>query len=66
MKMNFVIGTWCNAESYHLVCQQQDSLEAELSGAKVEEVLQTWTEQLHNHHIVVSFSATPLYGWNAH
>lgn len=52
--------------SHHLVSQKENSLEAEFSGAEVEKVFQTGTEQLHYHHIVVSLSATPLYWRNTH
>lgn len=51
---------------YHLIGQQQDGLEAELSGAEVKEVLQAGTQQLHHHHVVVSLGAAPLYRRDAH
>lgn len=53
-------------QSHHLISEQQDCLEAELAGAKVEEILQAGPQQLHHHHIVVTFCSTPLYCGNAH
>lgn len=53
-------------QSHHLISKQQDCLEAELAGAKVKEILQTRTQKLHHHHIVITFCSTPLYRWNAH
>lgn len=52
--------------AHHLVCQQQNCLEAKLAGAEVEQVLQAGPKELHHHHIVVTFSPTPLYGGDAH
>ena len=37
-----------------LVGKEQDSLQAEASGAEVEEVLQARAQQLHHHHVVVT------------
>lgn len=48
------------SRSHHLVRQQQDCLQAELAGAEVEQVLQTGTQQLHHHDVVVAFRSTPL------
>lgn len=52
--------------SHHLVSQQQDCLEAELPRAEVEQILQTGSQQLHHHHVVVALSPAPLYCWNTH
>jgi len=45
----------------HLVRQQQNRLQREAARAKVEEVLQRGSEQLHHHHIVVALAAAPYY-----
>lgn len=52
--------------THHLVGQQQHRLEAELSGAEVEEVLETGPQQLHDHHIVVTLGPAPFDGRDAH
>lgn len=57
--------TW-GGKSHHLISEQQDCLEAELAGAKVEEILQARPQQLHDHHIVITFCSTPFDCWNAH
>lgn len=44
----------------NLVCQKYDRLQLEPASTKVEEVLQTWTQQLHHHDIVVALGAEPL------
>lgn len=38
--------------SDHLDCQHVDSLLGEFSVAKVEQILQTWTQQIHHHYIL--------------
>lgn len=57
--------TWVG-KSHHLISEQQDCLQAELAGAKIEEILQARPQQLHDHHIVITFCPTPLDCWNAH
>lgn len=44
-----------------LISKDENSLERKTSGTKVKEVFQRWPQQLHNHHIVISFRATPFY-----
>ena len=46
--------------TYELVRQQEDSLEAELPVAEVEEVLQAGPQQLHHHHVVLALAAVVL------
>jgi len=50
---------------YRLICQQEHCFEAEFARAKVKQVLETGTKQLHDHDIVVALAATPLERWNA-
>lgn len=57
--------TWVG-KSHHLISEQQDCLQAELAGAKIEEILQARPQQLHDHHIVITFCSTPFDCWNAH
>lgn len=57
---------WPISVSHHLVGQQQDRFQAELAGAKVEQVLQTGAQQLHYHDVVVAFGAAPLNRWYSH
>ena len=52
--------------TYELVRQQEDSLEAELPVAEVEEVLQAGSEELHHHHVVVVLGAVVLHQGDAH
>jgi hypothetical protein len=42
-----------------LVCEKQDSLQGELAVAKVEEILQTRSEEIKNHGIVVTLGSEP-------
>lgn len=51
-----------SSTSHHLISEQKNSLKAEFSGAEVEQIFQTGSQQLHDHHIIVSFCTTPLYG----
>lgn len=52
-------------DTHHLICQQKDGLYTELSIAEIEQVFQTWAEQFHYKHIVVTLCATPPDPWNA-
>jgi hypothetical protein len=47
-------------DRYHLICQKQHRLDSKLATAEVKEVLQTGTEQLHDHDIVVTLNAEPF------
>ena len=47
----------------HLVGQHEDGLHGEPPGAEVEEVLEGWTKQVHDEHIVVPFLPVPTYVW---
>ena len=53
-------------KSYHLVSKEQDSFETELPRAKVEEVFQAGSQQLHHHDVVVPLSPAPPDGGDAH
>lgn len=48
-----------------LISQKKDRLERELPVAEVEEVLQTWSQQIQHHGIVVTFCTKPTNEWNA-
>lgn len=52
--------------TYHLICQKQNSFEAELSGAEIEEILQARPQKFHHHHIIVTLCPTPFNGRNTH
>ena len=43
----------------HLICKHEDSLHGESSGAEVEEILQTGSEQIHDEDVVVPLLAVP-------
>ena len=43
----------------HLVGQHQHGFHREAPVAKVEQVLQTWPEQIHHHHVVIALNAVP-------
>lgn len=45
---------------YHLVCKHHGCLNCEFSFAVVEEILQAWTQKVHNHGIVISFNTKPM------
>ena len=47
-------------ETYHLISEHQHSLEGELSLAVIEQVLQTGSQQINNHDIVVTLDAKPV------
>eukprot|EP00955_Chlamydomonas_euryale_P029726 313180-Chlamydomonas_euryale.AAC.5 len=46
-------------QTYQLVCQHQHRLQAELSIAKVEQVLQGRPHQIYHHDVVVALDAVP-------
>ena len=52
--------------AYQLVSEQENGFEAEFAVAEVEEVLQTWTKQLHNHHVVLALAAVVLHKRDPH
>jgi hypothetical protein len=49
-----------------LISEEQDCLETELPVAKVEEILETWSEELHDHDIVLALCAIVLDQGYAH
>jgi hypothetical protein len=53
------------AVTYHLVSEHEHSLELELALAVIEEVLERGTQQVNDHHIVISFHAEPMNVWNS-
>jgi len=53
--MNEVLGVDVLDTAQQLLGNHQDGLQAELARAKVEQVLQTGSQEVHDHHIVVSF-----------
>ena len=52
--------------SNHLIRQHKDSLHCESSGAKVEEILETWSEEIHDEDVVVPLLAVPPDVGDAH
>ena len=56
-------GAWayhCYKIDYpNLVSQHEDRLHGEPSGAEVEEILERWSEQVHDKHVVVTLRAIP-------
>ena len=64
--MDEVLGVDVLDAAHGLISEQEHGLEAELPRAKVEEVLETRPEQLHDHDVVVAFSAAPLERGYAH
>ena len=48
-------------ETYKLVSKKEDCLQAKLPVAKVEEILQAWSEKLHHHHIVLALPPVVLH-----
>ena len=49
-----------NPQTNHLVSEQQDSLDAELSRAEVEQILERRAKKLHNHDVVVTLDSEPF------
>ena len=52
--------------SDHLIGQHEHSLHGEPAGAEVEEVLETWSEEVHDEDVVVPLLAVPPDVGNAH
>lgn len=50
--------------TYELVSQQEDSLEAELAVAEVEQILERGTQEVEDHGVVVAFGAEPSDEWH--
>lgn len=48
-----------------LIGKEEHRLERELPVAEVEEILQTWSEQIKDHGIVVAFGTKPTDKWNS-
>ena len=46
--------------TYHLVCKHQNSFEREFALAVVEKVLETGSEQVNHHHVVVALDTEPV------
>ena len=42
-----------------LICKEEDSFQAKLSVAEVEEILKGWAKKIKNHGIVIALSAEP-------
>ena len=52
--------------AYQLVSQQENGFEAEFAIAEVEEVLQTRSQELHHHHVVLALAAVVLHKRDPH
>ena len=48
-----------------LVCKHQDRLEGEPVTAKIEKVLQTWSQKIEDHGLVFALKQTIVNAWNA-
>ena len=48
----------------HLVGNHERSLNSKLTLTEVEGVLKTWTEEIHNHCVVVALDTEPMDCWN--
>lgn len=51
--------------AYHLIREHEDCLECEFAFAVVEEVLETGSEQVNDHNIVITLDTEPMNIWNA-
>jgi len=49
----------------HLIRKHEDSLQAELAATEIEQVFQTWAEQIDHHDIVIAFHSVPSNTWDA-
>jgi hypothetical protein len=49
----------------HLLSKHKDSFETELSRTKIEQILETGTEEIKNHYVVITFCAVPSHARNA-
>lgn len=49
----------------HLVRDHQRRLNREFTLAKIEGVFQTWTQEVHDHGVVVSFDTKPVDCWDS-
>jgi len=52
--------------TYHLIGQHEDGFKRKLALAVVEQILQTGSEQIDHHDVVVSFHTKPMYIWDTH
>jgi hypothetical protein len=52
------------ASTYHLVCQNQDCLQAKLAVATIEELLKGRAQELENHGIIIPFRSEPVNRWD--
>mmetsp|Transcript_25048 Transcript_25048/g.57679 ORF Transcript_25048/g.57679 Transcript_25048/m.57679 type:complete len:367 (+) Transcript_25048:66-1166(+) len=50
----------------HLVSKHQHSLQAELPGAKIKQILETWPQQINDHNIVVTLDSIPTHCRKTH
>ena len=51
--------------TYQLISQKEHSLETELAVAEVEQILQTGSEEVNDHGVVVTLSTEPTHEGNA-
>jgi hypothetical protein len=52
------------AGTYHLVCQNQDHLQAKLVVVTIEELLKGRAQELKNHGIIIAFHSKPANRWD--
>ena len=63
--LNVNLGNSLNSPN-HLIRQHENSLHCESSGAKVEKILETWSEEIHDEDVVVPLLAVPPDVGDAH
>jgi hypothetical protein len=52
------------ASTYHLVCQNQDRLQAKLAVVTIEDLFKGRAQELKNHDIVIAFCSEPANRWD--
>ena len=53
------------AKTYELVGEKENGLEGEFTVAEIEEILQTGTEEIDNHGVIIAFDSEPSYKGNS-
>ena len=52
-------------KTYELIGEEEDGLEGEFTVAEIEEILQTGTEEIDDHGVVIAFDSEPSYEGNS-
>merc|ERR1719356_703183 len=64
--MNEVLGVDILDSCQHLIGQHEYRLQGKLAGAEIEQILQGWTQNVHDHHIEITFPSKPTHIGNTH